>query len=267
MAIEINLDLSQIDKFERKMLQKAKTTAFPLAIKGTLNSLAFGTMRESKQTIASDFTTRNKFTIGSVRVDPVRTLKISEMVAAVGSIASYMLAQEEGEKRTSKGKSGLRIPTGAAGDQTTLFPRKRVIKKKYRRGQIKLANEAGRIKAKSKKQFILMSIRVAALQGQSPYVFLPLGGKKTGLYKVIPKGPKPSTKYKRGKKKYARKFKWGRPRGKPGMEKLIFIHSHARKTVIIPETNWLTKNVETVSGTMAVTFIKEADRVFDRIRL
>ena len=262
--LKIELDVSQISKFEKKVLEKASKVAFPLAIKGTLNTLAFQTMKKARKTITDDFTLRNKFTERSVRVDPIKTLKISDMVATTGSIADYMKAQETGEKRTSKGKQGLRIPTGASADQATLFPRKSVIKKKYRRGKIKLANEKGRIKAKSKKQFILMSIRVAALRGQSPYVFLPFSGKKKGLYKVIPKGTPPKNRYKRGSKSFVRKNKWGRPKGKPGMEKLQFIHSFAYKTITIPETEWLSKNAQTAAKNMNDTFIKEADRVFDR---
>jgi len=260
-----SIDTSEIDRFERVVLQKAKAFAFPLAIQGTLNTLAFKSMQAGRKTIQEDFELRNKWTERSVRFDRTRTLKIADMVATVGSVADYMESQEEGETRTSKGKHGLRIPTGAAADQPQLFPRRGVIKKKYRRGQIKLANETGRIKARNRGQFILMSIRVASLRGQSPFVFLPFGSGNAGLYKIIPQGSAPPTRYKRGKKKFTRKNKWGRPRGKPGNERLILIHSFAHRTIKIIPTKWLKKNVEDVAGTMAVTFKQQADRVFDRL--
>jgi len=265
MANEIIFDVSQIDKFERKTLEKVKKFAFPLAVKNTLNTLAFETMKESRKTIKEDFINRNRFTERSLRVDKIKTLKLVDMVATTGSIAPYMLAQEEGETKTSKGEQGLRIPTGAAAGQSQLFPRRKIISRKFRRGRLKLANSGNKIRGGSRKRFILMSIRVAALRGQSPFVFLPFAGKKAGVYKVIPKGSPPPTRYKRGKKKFSRKFKLGRPKGKPGMEKLQFIHSFARRRIRIPASHWLSKNVDKVAPQMASIFIKEADRVFDKL--
>ena len=260
--MQINLDTSQIDKFEKKVLQKAKAVAFPLAIKGTLNSAVFQSRTGAQKTIEDDFTLRNKFTKNSVRVVPVRTLKIDDMVATVGGVAPYMLTQEEGKTISSKGKRGLRIPTGAAAGQTTQFPRKKVIKKRFRRGQLKLSNTGNKIRAKSKEQWTLMSIRVAALRGRSPYIFL--GGKKAGVYKVIATGSSPTARYKRGKKAFARQFKWGKPRGKPGMEKLLFIHSYSDRSVTIPPSRFLEKNVDKQSMKIDEIFRKEADRIFNR---
>lgn len=260
------LDVSGVDKFERQVLKKAKKVAFPLAIKGTLNSLAFESMKKAKKTIRDDFENRNKFTEKSVRVETVKTLKISDMVSTVGSIAPYMEKQEEGATERSSGKHGLRIPTGAAAGQAQQFPRRRVVKKQFRHGQMKIANRAGRIKAKSREQFILMSIRVAALNGESPFIFLSFGQRdKIGLYKVIPRGSPPPARYTRGGKSFSRKFSWGRPKGKPGKEKLKLIHSFARSSITIPQTRWLGKNVDAVAGTMAIIFQKEADRIFDRM--
>lgn len=260
------LDISGIDKFERKVLEKAKNIAFPLAIKGTLNTLAFESQKGSRKTIREEFENRNKFTERSIRVEPVKTLKISDMVSTVGSIAPHMEKQEEGATETSSGKHGLRIPTGAAAGQAQLYPRGGVVRKTFRHGKIRLANKQGRIKAgKNEKRFILMSIRVAGLRGQSPFVFLPFRGRKSGIYKVVPSGPPPAKRYKRGGKSYSRSFKWGRPRGTPGREKLILIHSHADRKITIPATFQLRRNTEKAVGTMSVVFKKEADRIFDRL--
>jgi hypothetical protein len=266
MATEsFSMDVSEIEKFERETLKKVKAIAFPLAIQGTLNTAAFNSMRKAKKTIKEDFVNRNTFTERSVRVERTRTLKIIDMASTVGSIAPYMLEQEEGAKKTSKGKHGLRIPTGAAAGQSQLFPRRRPVRKPFRRGQTKIANAAGRIQAANRQQFILMSIRVAALRGQPPFVFLSFGkSKKTGLYKVIPRGSPPPTRYKRGKSKFARKFKWGRPRGQPGKEKLVLIHSFGHRSITIPQSRWLGKTTTAVAGTLAIIFKKEADRIFDR---
>ncbi|GAF98185.1 unnamed protein product, partial [marine sediment metagenome] len=52
MATEIfELDISEISLFERKILEKAKNIAFPLAIKGTLNTLAFDSRKATMKTI------------------------------------------------------------------------------------------------------------------------------------------------------------------------------------------------------------------------
>jgi len=267
MVADVNFDVSGIEKFEKQTLKKIKNIALPLAIKGTLNSAAFQTMKKSRQTIKEDFEARNRFTERSVRVDAIKTLKIVDMVATVGSIAPYMKIQEEGGTLRSKGKYGLRIPTGRAAGQKTLFPRKKAVQKRFRRGQLKLSKAtAGKIAAaaKSRKQFILMSIRVAALRGQSPFVFLPLGKKKTGVFRVLPRGAAPSASYKRGRKKFRRSFKWGKPKGTPGMEKLIMIHSFSHKTVKISATGWLSKNVEKTTRQLGKIFEKEADRIFER---
>lgn len=266
MATEsFSMDVSEIDKFERETLKKVKAIAFPLAVQATLNTMAFKSMQKAKKTIKEDFVNRNTFTERSVRFERAKTLKMADMVSTVGSIAPYMREQEEGAKKTSKGKHGLRIPTGAAAGQSQLFPRRRPVKKAFRRGRTKIANEAGRIQAKNRQQFILMSIRVAGLRGQSPFVFLSFGNrKKVGLYKVIPRGSSPPTRYKRGKSKFARKFKWGRPKGQPGKEKLVLIHNFGHRSITIPPTRWLGKNVTAVAGTMAIIFKKEADRIFDR---
>lgn len=260
--MEFIFDLKKLNYFDKAVLQKLKTTAFPLAVKGTLNTAAFRIRKDYQQDIIRSYILRNKFTEKSVRVEPVRTLKITEMVARVGSIAPYMSAQESGETRRSKGRYGLRIPTPAAGDQKS---RRTVpIKKKYRRGQLKISNKKGVIRAENKKQFILMSIRVAALRGQSPYVFLPFRGKKSGIYKIIPTGPSPSLSYRRGKKRFRRKFKWGRPKGTPGKEKLLMIHSFAYKTIVIPATSKLKKNAEITANNFQIIFNREADRQFKR---
>ncbi len=265
MTAVFTLDISQIDKFERKVLEKAKKIAFPLAVQGTLNTLAFKSMQGGRKTIREDFVNRNTYTERSVRFEKTKTLKMSDMVSRVGSVAPYMQKQETGDTQTSRGKYGLRIPTGAAAGQSQLFPRRGVIRKQYRRGQTKLANEAGRINAKTREQFMLMSIRVAALRGQSPFVFLSFGkSSKVGLYKVLARGSPPPTRYKRGKSKFSRKNKWGRPKGRPGMEKIILIHSFAKRSITIPKTRWLGKNVDAVAGTMAVIFKNQADRIFDR---
>ena len=268
MATEIfELDISKISFFERKILERVKNVAFPLAVKGTLNTLAFDSRKAVMKTIREDFENRNKFTEGSIRVEAVKTLKISDMVSTVGSIAPYMGKQEEGATETSAGKHGLKIPTGGAADQAQLFPRKGVVKTKYRHGHIKLGEKLKRSSAgpKNKKQWMLMSIRVAGLRGQSPFVFLPFGGGKAGLYKVVPSGSPPSARYKRGGKSYSRKFKWGRPKGEPGKEELKLIHSYAHKSITIPASRWLRRNVEKIAGTMPATFKKEADRIFDRL--
>ncbi len=264
MVANFSLNTSEINKWEKNVLQKAHRVAFPLAIKGTLNTLAFNTMRESRETIREDFTNRNKWTERSVRVIPVKTLKIVDMQAETGSALDYMLDQEVGARRSSKGEHGLRIPTGAAAGQASLFPRKKTVKKSFRRGQMKILNMAGKGRgAKSKKQFLLMSIRVAALRGQLPFVFLQFG-KKSGVYKVIPHGPAPSPTYRRGKTKFSRSFKWGRPKGTPGKETLKLIHSFGHRNIKIPASHWLSKSFERVAQQSANIFLKEADRVFNR---
>jgi len=264
MVAQVKFDLSQIDRFNRITLKKISASALPLAIRGTLNSAAFDSRKKALEIIREKFTLRNAHTARSIRVVPSKTLKIKDMFSLIGSVADYMKSQEEGETRTSKGKHGLRIPTPSAAGQSGKTRTKPILKK-FRRGQIKLANEAGRIKARDKGQFILMSIRVAALRGQSPYVFLPFGSNKAGLYRVFPRGAPPAPRYKRGEKQFKRKFTWGRPKGEPGKEELLMIHSFAHKTIRIKPTWWLRLSVSQIARTLQVRFNKEAERVFNRM--
>ena len=236
-------------------------SAFPQAIKGTLNSLAFETRKKFQDKIRTNFVLRNKFTERSVRVNPVKTLKITDMEAETGSIAEYLPAQEAGETRRARGKYGLRIPTALAADQTGSV-RTAPISRRFRRGKIKIGNK--KIQAKSKKQFILMSIRVAALTGEIPYVFLPLRGKAAGVYRVTPRGSRPGLFFRRGKTRFRRKNKWGRPRGTPGQEKIRMIFSYAEKQIVINKTLFLHKSAEETQKDSNRIFEKEIDRQFHR---
>jgi len=258
--MEFKFDLSQITRFEKVTLNQVSKAALPLAVRGTLNTAAFKTRENYQQSMKEEFTLRNTFTERSARFQTAKTLKIMDMESKTGSIAEYMLKQESGARLKSIGKWGVQIPTAQAAGQ--VGTRTGVVKKKFRHGYLKLANETG-IKAKNKKQFILMSIRVAALRSQSPYVFLPLS--HPGIYKVTAQGkiPRAFFKTKTGKKK-KRNFKWGKPRGTPGQEQLRLLYSLKRKEVKIEKTEMLQKDAQKTAINMQKIFNAEAERQFQK---
>lgn len=210
--IEINVrDVRQYESDLKTFARKA----YPFATKATINKAAFETRRRGQENIRNDLTLRNRFSVGSVRVEQARTLNVRRQEAIVGSIADYLATQEFGGTVTG-GQGNKAIATGYAAGQEGARPRTRLPRKPNRMQQIQL--KRSKRKATTRKQRNLVAVKQAA-EGGSKYVFLDLG-RREGIFKVMG-----------GKRKPRIKMVW----------------DLSRKAVRIPRSPWLapaTRDVE-----------------------
>jgi len=178
-----------IKEFEEH-LKTFAAKAYPFATKSTINSAAFNTQKLYKDNINKKLTTRNRFTAQSVRVEQSRTLRVSQQMAIVGSIADYMDDQEFGGIKAKTGKKGVSITTGYAAGQQGQEPRTRLARKPNAMANIQLKNRRNR--GKNRKQRNLIAVRVAASSSQK-YIYMDLG-RRRGIFKVIGGKRRPKVK-------------------------------------------------------------------------
>ena len=212
------VDTSDIKRMERELKGFAHR-AFPYATRQTVNDAAFGTMRQARQNVRMGMTTRNKHTLGSIRVNQSRTLQVSQQAAAVGSVADYMERQEFGGTRASKGREGVPIPTSySSGEGMAARPRKRMPRRPNRIRNVRLSNKRTR---GSRKQRNAAAVRMAATSGQR-YVFLDLQ-KHRGIFRVLGGAKRPRVR---------------------------MVWDMTRRTVQTPRNPWLLPAVRTVQPTI-----------------
>jgi hypothetical protein len=201
-------------------LDRIAHRSIPFATKQALNDTAWKARFFAQRTIRTKMVERNKWTAGSIRVDPARTLRISQQESAVGSTEVYMETQEFGDTEHAKRKHGVAIPTGYSAGQMGQRPRTRVPRRANRLANIRLSKV--RKGGMSRKARIVATIRQAVRTGER-YVFLDLGdsGRK-GIFKVVG-----------GRKK---------SRGR-STAKLRMVQDLSQRSVRIPKTPWLNPSV------------------------
>lgn len=96
-----------------KQLKALRKSAIPLAVRGTLNDLAFQTREVAQARIRRDFTNRSKFTEKRVIVEKARQRDVRKMAANVGHTEEYMATQEFGGTVSGSGRYKP-IPTNEA---------------------------------------------------------------------------------------------------------------------------------------------------------
>lgn len=202
-------------------LKNFASQALPYATRNTLNQAAFTTMREAKEGIRDNMTTRNKWTERSVRVEKSRSLTIPRQSAAVGSGLDYMETQEFGGVERKTGSEGVAIPTSySAGLAQNAKPRTRLPRKPNRIQNIQLRKRRG--SGGSRKQQNLEAIKGAATSGRK-FVFLDLGRRK-GIFKVT---------------------------GGKRRPKIRMVYDLTRPSVVIPKNPWLRPAVQRVEPQVA----------------
>lgn len=184
----IDINTRDIKQYESDLKTFAKK-AFPFATKSTLNQAAFETRKQAQNNLRKDFTLRNRFTSGSVRVEQTRTLNVRRQEAITGSIADYLSTQEFGGM-VQGGTGSQPIATGYSAGQEGARPRTRLPRKPNMMRSIQLKRRGRR--AKTRKQRNLVAVRQAA-GGASKYVFLDLG-RREGIFKVVGGKRKPRIK-------------------------------------------------------------------------
>ena len=177
----LEVDVKDIEKFEDD-LKAFNSKAFPFASKSTLNSAAFKGREIWQRNISQDFTLRNQFTRGSVRVEQTRTLNTRRQEAVLGSVAPYMEKAEFGGVERKSGKVGVAIPTAtASGEGDVATPRQRLPRGANKLARIKLLQN--RPKGRSRMQRNVAAIK-QAIRLKKKYVFLDFE-KHPGIYKIV----------------------------------------------------------------------------------
>jgi hypothetical protein len=225
----IDIDTKNIKRLQKDLKLFARKL-YPRIQGATLNKAAFETREKYQRGARRKFTLRNKFTERSIQVDKVRGFNPRAQEATVGSTADYMLDQEFGKTLTKTGKKGVDIPTSvASGEGESARPRRKVVRRANRRGSIKLQRQ--RIKARSKNQYIVASIKMAAKRGgRNKFLYLPFD-RHPGIYKVT------------GGKKRSR---------------IQLIHDFSKQSVVIQPRRPLKQAVDAVTPKVPGFFIKQA---------
>ena len=134
--IHLDVDLRDFRRLESD-LRTLATRAVPFAARQALNASAFEARKIWQAEIEETFTTRNKYTAQSIRVEKARSLHIRTMSASVGSIADYMRTQEFG------GSESKSIPTEvAAGQAMGSSPRTKTVRGPNMLSAIRLTDRA-----------------------------------------------------------------------------------------------------------------------------
>ena len=220
----ITIDDKEIRKLERD-LKTFASRAFPFASKATINGGAFMAQKTARKDIEIKMVTRNRFTVGSVRVEQTRTLNVNRQLAVVGSIAKYMADQEFGGVNVRTGSEGVAIPTGYSAGQENQQPRTKLPRRPNKLANIQLKRRRG--KATSRKQRNVAAVKAAATSSNK-FVFLDLG-KRKGIFKVVGGKRKP---------------------------KLKMIHDLTRTSTPIPKNPWLKPAVDDTRQKMPAIYIK-----------
>jgi hypothetical protein len=238
-------DMREIQKLETK-LRLFASRALPYAAKGATNAAAFAAMREAKATISKDMILRNRYTLQSIRTEPVRNIKNPK--AYMGSTVGYMELQEFGGRKPKSGKIGVPIPTGESSGEGRAVPRRRLPRAANRLKNLTLAKR-GRV-AKTQKQKTLFAVQDAVTTGNR-VVYLDLGRRK-GLFRVEVEGEGGRKNFKRGWPKGAR---------------LSMLYDLSRPTVKIPATPWLRPAVDATVRRAPELYLKELQHQARRIGL
>ena len=222
----IKINDEEIKQFESD-LKTFASRAYPFATKSTINRAAFETRKEWQGNIREEMVERNKFTVGSIRVEMARTLNVSRQAATAGSIAPYMEVQEFGGTKTKRGKQGVSIPTSvSSGEGEGSQPRQRLPRVPNRLANIRLSRKSPR--ARSRKQENFLRIQNAVKTGRK-FIFLDLQ-RHPGIYKVTGGARNP---------------------------KIKLMHDMSKKSVSIPRNPTLAPAVRTVEERVP-QFYKEA---------
>ncbi len=232
----IDFDDKELKRFEASLI-KMRRKALPFATRDTVNTAAFQTREVAQDNIRRTMVTRNRWTVGSVKVEKSRTLQMSRQEASVGTGLDYLELQEFGGTKRSKGRRGVPIATGvASGEGENARPRRKVPTRSHRLSVIKLSR--GRMKAANRRQRNLLTVK-QALETKRKFVYLDLGRRK-GIFKVT------------GSKKKSR---------------VRMVWSMGKRTVSIPANPWLNPAARTVARRMPGIYRKALKKQLIRHRI
>jgi len=189
----IKIDFGNLERFQRDM-GKFATRALPHAAKAGLNSVAFDARKVALKRINRTFTTRNRFTERSVRVDKAKGLRMDSMQSVMGSTADYMATQETGGTKRKRGKQGLAIPTSFSSNEgNTATPRRKTPTASNKLARIQVRNRFDRFgkRTKNRGQRNVMAVKQAVRHKRAFFMKTRRGA---GLFRV--KGGKSNPRVK-----------------------------------------------------------------------
>ena len=233
------MDNRELQKFADD-LKKFRMVAYAHATKGALNKAAFKGREIAQKIVERRMVLRTKgrgSAKGSILVEPVRTLRIKDQRAFLGTTADYMETAEFGGMKRARGKHGLALPTTfASREGRSVRPRRRMPSLANAMKNIRLRQ--GARGAMGRKQRTVLSIQQAKASG-ARYVYLELQRTK-GIFKVS------------GTKK--------RPR-------IDMVASLSHKSLTIPATPWLRPTIERLGPLMPGILKSELQKQLVRHRL
>lgn len=169
------------DDREFRKLAKRLHTAAPKALQYTardaLNTAAFEARKAWQSEMQATFTLRNRWTVGSIRVEKARGLNLRTMQSRVGSALDYLETQEFGGEIRGRGNQGYRYPTKRAK------PPGRVVRQRFRMARIQLTHPDLSQHA-STRQKIAVAARKVRASGVK-FAFLEVSGTIRGMYQLM----------------------------------------------------------------------------------
>lgn len=220
-----SVNSKELVRFQHK-LGILSRNAIPEAQKDTLNRAAFATRKLSLKEIDKDMVLRNKHTQRSVRVKQATRQK---MESRIGSTEDYMLTQEEGGTKRTRGKHGVALATTvASGEGKGTRPRKRLARGKARLDKLNLQRVGRSAKGRSQEQ--VFKVQQAVASGNR-VIFWNFKKGGQGIVQVVG-----------GRKSFTR----GWPKG----AKLKVLWDFSHKSVRIPRSPWLKPSTDKVTPKM-----------------
>lgn len=208
----IRADLTDVRAWERDLMVLSER-ALPYANQGAVNSMAFAASREYRAEMQRKLTLRNRWTVGSVRVQRAQGRQFANQFAITGSVADYAADMEFGTTHRPPGRTGVPIPTSRAAGQPRGAPRTRVPTRRNRLSQIRLGGKT--VTPRTPKQRLVLLARQAVETGRREIYLDGRSGPRRGIYTV-------------------RGGNLGRPRGWPRGARLDMLWDLSRDSVRQP---------------------------------
>ena len=172
------------------VLKNVSRSAYPLAVRGTLDSLAFETsVLDKKKVLPQEFDLRNSFIQGSVQYRrSVGTFDISRMASYAGQVSEYkgkhtdqLAKQEEGTPIAAKGAYTFAATPGARGGSYKKTIRKVNL---FSTMKVKQLKDVVQNPTKNKNNEISQAAAFSARTDSSETLLLTNKKGKKGIYKV-----------------------------------------------------------------------------------
>lgn len=178
----IDIDKKALIQLENDLDRFGKN-ALPIAVRDTLNNIAFKSSDLAKRNLSRVFIERNTWTRRSIGYRRAVGRNIDMMLSEMGSTLEYMRLQEEGFVQRKSGKHGVAIPTNAAAGQLGASKRTRRLQRKNWLNQVNpprpIVRRKGRTVA-AVREAVETGKRVVFIDSRSDHY-----GRPTGFYRVI----------------------------------------------------------------------------------